>query len=145
MVDAVGGVICIEWIEGKSVRALLGDQEDPEGLGDSLEPGAAQDCDDGEQFADFGTTQCTYYFLRLSMSLTDLAVAEVMTNIGTELGKMHKADVVHGDLTTSNMMLRKHAKNAQRDIDSDGQLVSRQLAFHYNPRSTHDQQCKGTH
>lgn len=29
-----------------------------------------------------------------------------MSLIGTEIGKMHLADVVHGDLTTSNMMLR---------------------------------------
>ena len=30
--------------------------------------------------------------------------------IGRELGKLHKADVIHGDLTTSNMMLRKRTK-----------------------------------
>lgn len=26
--------------------------------------------------------------------------------IGEEIGKMHLADVIHGDLTTSNMMVR---------------------------------------
>jgi hypothetical protein len=26
--------------------------------------------------------------------------------IGTEIAKMHAADIIHGDLTTSNMMLR---------------------------------------
>lgn len=26
--------------------------------------------------------------------------------IGTEIAKMHIADIIHGDLTTSNMMLR---------------------------------------
>lgn len=31
---------------------------------------------------------------------------EVMKMIGTEIAKMHQADIVHGDLTTSNMMLR---------------------------------------
>ena len=30
----------------------------------------------------------------------------VMGMIGTEIAKMHKADIIHGDLTTSNMMLR---------------------------------------
>lgn len=29
-----------------------------------------------------------------------------MTLIGTEIAKMHLADIIHGDLTTSNMMLR---------------------------------------
>ena len=27
--------------------------------------------------------------------------------IGQELARMHKVDIVHGDLTTSNMMLRR--------------------------------------
>ena len=30
----------------------------------------------------------------------------LMDLIGVELAKMHQADVIHGDLTTSNMMLR---------------------------------------
>jgi tRNA A-37 threonylcarbamoyl transferase component Bud32 len=29
-----------------------------------------------------------------------------MNMIGTEIAKMHQADIIHGDLTTSNMMLR---------------------------------------
>ena len=32
-----------------------------------------------------------------------------MRMIGEEIAKMHLADVVHGDLTTSNMMLRHPA------------------------------------
>ena len=35
------------------------------------------------------------------------SVDEVMLLIGAEIAKMHLADVVHGDLTTSNMMLRQ--------------------------------------
>ena len=27
--------------------------------------------------------------------------------IGVEIAKMHLADIIHGDLTTSNMMVRK--------------------------------------
>lgn len=30
-----------------------------------------------------------------------------MRLIGNELAKMHLADIIHGDLTTSNMMLRR--------------------------------------
>ncbi|KAL1662179.1 kinase-like domain-containing protein [Schizophyllum commune] len=35
---------------------------------------------------------------------------ELMGYIGTEIAKMHLVDVVHGDLTTSNMMLRRGKK-----------------------------------
>ncbi|WFD22467.1 non-specific serine/threonine protein kinase [Malassezia equina] len=37
---------------------------------------------------------------------------DIMNRIGEQLGRMHCADVIHGDLTTSNMMLRP-----------DGQIV----------------------
>ena len=33
----------------------------------------------------------------------------LMRMIGGEIAKMHLADVIHGDLTTSNMMLRHPA------------------------------------
>ncbi|KAF8346433.1 kinase-like domain-containing protein [Amanita rubescens] len=36
-----------------------------------------------------------------------VTVDEVMEMIGRELARMHKVDIVHGDLTTSNMMLRR--------------------------------------
>ncbi|KAF9512049.1 hypothetical protein BS47DRAFT_1372903 [Hydnum rufescens UP504] len=36
---------------------------------------------------------------------------EIMTLIGTEIAKMHLANVIHGDLTTSNMMLRRRPPN----------------------------------
>lgn len=31
--------------------------------------------------------------------------------VGRELGKMHTADIIHGDLTTSNMMVRLRTGN----------------------------------
>lgn len=31
---------------------------------------------------------------------------DIMCMIGTEIAKMHKADIIHGDLTTSNMIVR---------------------------------------
>ena len=36
-----------------------------------------------------------------------LSIDELMALIGTEIAKMHQADIIHGDLTTSNMMLRR--------------------------------------
>lgn len=32
-----------------------------------------------------------------------------MSQMGTEIAKMHLADVIHGDLTTSNMMIKSQA------------------------------------
>lgn len=36
-----------------------------------------------------------------------------MRLVGAEIAKMHKADVIHGDLTTSNIMLRRPSAPAQ--------------------------------
>jgi hypothetical protein len=35
-----------------------------------------------------------------------------MTLIGTEIAKMHVVNIIHGDLTTSNMMLRRRPPNS---------------------------------
>lgn len=40
------------------------------------------------------------------LSRNHLFADELMALIGNEIAKMHLADVIHGDLTTSNMMLR---------------------------------------
>jgi len=74
MVDAEHGVLGIEWIDGKSVRNVLGSADEV----NSAESGLPA----------FGITQ-----------------GELMAQIGRELAKMHCLDVIHGDLTTSNMML----------------------------------------
>lgn len=46
---------------------------------------------------------------------------EVMVMIGEEIAKMHKADIIHGDLTTSNMMLQKRG---DENDPSEVELVS---------------------
>ncbi|KIM79351.1 hypothetical protein PILCRDRAFT_564994 [Piloderma croceum F 1598] len=85
MVDAVEGVIGIEWIEGKSVRHLL--------------PGGAEE--------ESGETEDDLYNEEVDL-LSGYGVSKetLMSLIGTEIAKMHMADIIHGDLTTSNMMLR---------------------------------------
>ena len=37
----------------------------------------------------------------------DISVTEVMRCIGRSVGKLHESGVVHGDLTTSNLILRR--------------------------------------
>jgi TP53 regulating kinase-like protein len=39
-----------------------------------------------------------------------------MRLIGREIGKLHLADIVHGDLTTSNMILRDRAEGAEPEL-----------------------------
>ncbi|KAJ3552561.1 hypothetical protein NM688_g4087 [Phlebia brevispora] len=91
MVDASEGVLGIEWIEGKSVRFLLGggaegEEEVSEGVDFEEEEDAVVEEDPLAEYA--------------------VSPDEIMQMIGTEIATMHLADVIHGDLTTSNMMLR---------------------------------------
>jgi len=114
MVDASEGVLGIEWIEGRSVRMLLGggaEGEDEQVL-------------DSEDFSD-DTTDVSgesvshvdpldEYQATIGVSLTPNqlspsyppCVDEIMGLIGSEIAKMHKSDIIHGDLTTSNMIIR---------------------------------------
>jgi TP53 regulating kinase-like protein len=87
MVDAAAGVIGIEWIEGKSVRYLL--------------PGGAEEEEVKEPPKDEEDFEAEDPLLEYCISQDTL-----MGFIGTEIAKMHIADIIHGDLTTSNMMLR---------------------------------------
>ncbi|TDL23413.1 hypothetical protein BD410DRAFT_787240 [Rickenella mellea] len=89
MVDAAEGTLGIEWIEGESVRVVLGGGEDGEEIQDD-EQGADADIEPPDLLAVFNVNQ-----------------NDVMVMIGTEIAKMHLADIIHGDLTTSNMMLRR--------------------------------------
>jgi len=79
-VDAEHGILGIEWIDGLTVRRLLGDTSDTEGDSSNSSP------------EDLPHTQVDRGILT--------------KQIGAEIARMHRADIIHGDLTTSNMMLR---------------------------------------
>ncbi|KAJ3830508.1 kinase-like domain-containing protein [Lentinula raphanica] len=85
MVDATEGVLGIEWIEGHSVRKLL--------------PGAEDDGSDDVDNVDVIDS--------VNLNEYGVSVDELMKLIGVEIAKMHQVDVIHGDLTTSNMILRQ--------------------------------------
>ncbi|KAL1742995.1 hypothetical protein HDZ31DRAFT_75158 [Schizophyllum fasciatum] len=95
MVDAADGVLGIEWVDGISVRRLL--------------PGGAED--EGADFAgeDEEVEELVDPLGEFDASV-DIPIDELMGFIGIEIAKMHSVDVVHGDLTTSNMMLRRGKK-----------------------------------
>ncbi|KZT11464.1 uncharacterized protein LAESUDRAFT_809389 [Laetiporus sulphureus 93-53] len=89
MVDAVEGVLGLEWIDGKSIRFLLGGGAE----GEEVAENEIEETEDLEEAED-------------PLSQYGVNADTVMHMIGTEIANMHQADVVHGDLTTSNMMLR---------------------------------------
>ena len=75
-VDETRGILGMEWIEGPSIRQWLG------GLPE-----------DGEEASH-------------AAAPSEYKQNSAMEKIGEQLAQMHCADVIHGDLTTSNMMLR---------------------------------------
>ncbi|KAF4583740.1 serine/threonine-protein kinase bud32 [Pleurotus pulmonarius] len=93
MVDATEGILGIEWIEGTCVRKLLpGGAEAETELSDADTP----------PFTGVGTPTQP---LPLRLFSTSHSIDALMGLIGTEIAKMHLADIIHGDLTTSNMIL----------------------------------------
>ena len=91
--DWEAGWMLGEWIEGKTVRAVL-DWAVPQWLQASA---AGNDV------------------LPTSDSL-QLGLFELMSRIGTLVAKMHSVGVVHGDLTTSNLILRSDQAQDQNGV-----------------------------
>ncbi|KAF8900840.1 kinase-like domain-containing protein [Gymnopilus junonius] len=104
MVDAAEGLLGIEWIDGSSVKRLL-----PSGAQDGEEDqgGVADDHNPLDTFP--------------------VSVVGLMRLIGVEIAKMHLADIIHGDLTTSNMMLRPSSSS---DTQPDLVLIDFGLSYH---------------
>jgi TP53 regulating kinase-like protein len=74
--DAEAGWLALEYVEGKTVRAVL------DGWAEGVRPGEGEGEGDNEEILD------------------------LMHRVGSEVGKLHNLGVCHGDLTTSNLMLR---------------------------------------
>jgi len=102
-VDDVQGVLGLELIEGRSVRELLGGGSE----GDELEKSPSEN-----ELAVEGE----------GSELSEKDAIQLMKLIGEQIAKMHLAHVIHGDLTTSNMMARKKISGAM-------EIVSRRRAF----------------
>ena len=91
----------MEWIEGSSIRSVL-DAE----LGPWLEKVA------GDEQAAQGSR-----------------LWKLMGEIGDLVGRMHQTGVVHGDLTTSNILLRSSSRGTnQEDLKSETVLIDFGLA-----------------
>ena len=115
MVDATEGVLGIEWIEGKTVRMLLGGgaEGEEEKILDFEEPPDETTDTSAESVSHIDTLeeyQVTIGGFLIPNSLSPPSnlsrTGEIMELIGSEIARMHKADIIHGDLTTSNMIIR---------------------------------------
>ncbi|KAL9122621.1 MAG: hypothetical protein Q9187_000812 [Circinaria calcarea] len=98
-----GGWMMMEWIEGETVRKIL-DGWLKLGANVTISPDSEIETDtdrpDGKEH---------------NSELVDL-----MTRIGKAVGKMHEIGIVHGDLTTSNLMLRpRPTATAPTDINGN--------------------------
>jgi TP53 regulating kinase-like protein len=80
--DPAAGWMMMEWIEGVPVRVGINAW-----LGERPEEGAEAETE-------------------TSKEADDVPLVELMRRVGAAIGALHRTGVVHGDLTTSNMMLR---------------------------------------
>lgn len=116
MVDVNEGVLGIEWIDGKSVRQLLpggAELEDISELEEADEMDEIHENGAADPIADYGVSRGRT--VRTLIRLYSNSVDALMDMIGVEIAKMHLADIIHGDLTTSNMMLRKQTNDLVHD------------------------------
>ncbi|KAG8711788.1 serine/threonine-protein kinase bud32, partial [Ceratobasidium sp. 423] len=117
-VHADSGMLGIEWIDGTSVRKVLG--------------GGAEGEEEVEVAEGEGTEVDEQDEINELKEIYALTGERMMTLIGEEIAKMHKSDVVHGDLTTSNMMLRQGVQGKET------QLVLIDFGLSYNSALVED-------
>jgi TP53 regulating kinase-like protein len=120
-IDATNGVLGIEWLNGKSIRFLLGSGDEDEEA-DGNKDGVVAD---EKPLVEYGVSKGTN-FSRLTLPDANFSFGTgpgtLMMMVGKEIAKMHLADIVHGDLTTSNMMLR-HPSSISDSPQGPQQLV----------------------
>jgi TP53 regulating kinase-like protein len=113
-VDVNEGVLGIEWIDGKSVRQLLPGGAELEDISELEEVDQIDDTDATDSLTEYGISRGRAVLKLWNCDHACFADA-LMDMIGVEIAKMHIADVIHGDLTTSNMMLRRRTSDLVRD------------------------------
>ena len=102
-----GAWLLMEWIEGPSVRLVL---EKWEGWIKTrlqlLQPLESDSCKPTEPLQCVGEQE-------------EERVRDLMRKIGCAVGGMHKAGVIHGDLTTSNIILRQNTADEKKNNGSE--------------------------
>ncbi|KAF2838393.1 kinase-like protein [Patellaria atrata CBS 101060] len=100
------GWVGVEWIRGGTLRGALNEWESKRMgtyIGKSAHEDGGEEAEEAEE-----------------------AVKDLMSRIGIAVGRLHQAGVVHGDLTTSNIMLRPTTQSpsgeSQEHEQSNGSL-----------------------
>lgn len=105
-VDEAAGWLMIEWVPGQPVRARvnawLGDKAEAE----VLRPAGGDGDEGGDNKGSKGNSE----------------LVALMRRVGAAVGALHAAGIVHGDLTTSNMMLRPTTTSSPQAGGGDGDL-----------------------
>ncbi|KAK4052922.1 serine/threonine-protein kinase bud32 [Microbotryomycetes sp. JL221] len=105
VVDLKQGIVGMEWIEGWSVREVLGGGQDGDELPDDKETTSLEtEHDDHAKTLEGENRRMEELMAMLENRGVDRDI--MLATIGAAIAKMHLADIIHGDLTTSNMMLR---------------------------------------
>lgn len=87
-VGADGGWIMLEWIEGEVVRIRINEVLSRRKTAGDMS----------------------------NVTVEDIELRGLMLNIGRAIGRMHSIGVVHGDLTTSNLMLRDDGQGMDGEV-----------------------------
>lgn len=104
--DWEAGWLVLEWIEGRTVRKVL-DEWAVRAIKENREVGEVSEGHDGEK---------------------DEAMLDLMRRVGRAVGKLHEIGVCHGDLTTSNLMLRTpERKEPHQAPSSRGRLTASEM------------------
>ncbi|TQS35112.1 hypothetical protein Golomagni_04476 [Golovinomyces magnicellulatus] len=116
--DEKDGWLLIEWIHGEVVREKL-----------NLWLSKHQRTNSVLQPADFPVNE------------DDVLLKNLMRKIGAAVGKMHSIGVIHGDLTTSNLMLKSEpsdpVKDKQEEEKLDGDIIL--IDFGLSSQSSQDE------
>ncbi|EIW73260.1 hypothetical protein TREMEDRAFT_22980, partial [Tremella mesenterica DSM 1558] len=107
-VDEKAGVLGLERIKGWSVREILGGGAEGELEGDEEEElGNGEEVSVSDQIgvAPESPTEWENEGAE-ALRKAGITIEGLMESIGRELGRLHALGTVHGDLTTSNMMVR---------------------------------------
>lgn len=120
--DYESGWLLLEYIQGKTIRRLLDEWVDAVGkskVEDGAEGTIPKDTGDGGEKS-----------VEQSVREGQEEILGLMARIGRAVGSLHELDICHGDLTTSNLMLRTPhlpsapANSAEPPLPAGRQTVS---------------------
>ncbi|KAM0281578.1 hypothetical protein ACHAQH_003447 [Verticillium albo-atrum] len=128
--DDSAGWLILEWITGPPVRVAVNewlDRRHPARRAPAAAAaaaaaaalGAVPEEHDAQQVVDLQTEDGRPSAEAERRLREDEGLKSLMRRVGAAVGKLHKSGVIHGDLTTSNMMLRPAQSAAADGVEGD--------------------------